>query len=354
MAQDPPTEMRRWQIASPGAFMKDLALATVPAPAASALKPTQVLVRVVAAGINPADYKFPDLGLVARAMIPFPKGPGMDFSGRAVAVGSAIDDVKPGDAVLGRIDPMSAQGTLSEYVVADRDGVAALPGPPGTGSDADDADTHLERAAAVGTAALTAYQTIAPYVKAGDEVFINGGSGGTGTFGIQIAKALGCRVTVSCSTPKADLCRSLGADDVIDYRAADVVAALRARGRVFRLAVDNVGNAPPNLYKAADDFLLPDGHFKFVGGAVSLAQARSLVPSLLLPAFLGGARHKFEAFMTKNSHDDLAQIAAWMAEGKVRVVVDSTFDFEDAGKAYEKLKEGSAAGKIIVRVAKKA
>ncbi|KAK1967162.1 zinc-binding dehydrogenase [Colletotrichum sublineola] len=348
MAQDPPAEMRRWQIAAPGAFMKNLALATVPTPAASALKPNQVLVRVVAAGINPADYKFPDLGLVAKAMIPFPKCPGMDYAGRAVAVGSAITDVKPGDAVLGRIDPMSAQGTLSEYVVAERDGVASFPG----GADAADAD--LEKAGAVGTAGLTAYQTIAPYVKAGDEVFINGGSGGTGTFGIQIAKALGCRVTVSCSTAKAELCRSLGADDIIDYRAADVVAALRARGRVFALVVDNVGNAPPNLYKAADDFLRPDGRFKFVGGAFSLAQARSLVPSLLLPGFLGGAKHKFEAFMTKNSHDDLAQIAAWMAEGKVRTVVDSTFEFEDAVKAYEKLKEGSAAGKIVVRVTKKA
>ncbi|KAJ0160199.1 Zinc-type alcohol dehydrogenase-like protein C16A3.02c [Colletotrichum tanaceti] len=347
MAQDLPTEMRRWQVASPGAFVRDLALVTVPTPAASSLKPNQVLVQVVAAGINPADYKFPDLGLVAKAIISFPRCPGMDFAGRAVAVGPAVTDIAPGDLVVGRLDPMAAQGSLSEYTIADRDGIASVP-------TAGAAPVDLEQAAALGTAALTAYQNIVPYVKAGDKVFINGGSGGTGTFGIQIAKAVGCHVTVSCSTAKADLCRSLGADDVIDYKTADVVADLRARGNVFAVVVDNVGNSPPNLYKASDDFLLPGGHFKFVGGAVSLAQARSLVPGLLLPAFLGGARHKFEIFFTKNSHDDLARIAAWVAEGKVRTVVDSTFEFEDAVKAYEKLKQGSAAGKIIVRVAKKA
>ncbi|KAK1852296.1 zinc-binding dehydrogenase [Colletotrichum chrysophilum] len=342
----PPAEMRRWQIPAPGTFIQSLALTTVPTPSATDLKPSQVLVRVAAAGINPADYKFPDLGLVAKAMISFPKSPGMDFAGTAVAVGSDITDIQPGDPVLGRLDPLGPQGTLSEYILAERDGCARLP----TASGAPDFD----QAAAVGTAALTAYQTIAPYVQRGDKVFINGGSGGTGTYGIQIAKALGCHVTVSCSTPKIPLCKSLGADEVIDYKTADVVAALKAQGKVFALVVDNVGNAPPNLYKAADDFLLPDGRFKFVGGAVSFAQVKSLVPSMFLPGFLGGAKHRFEAFMTKNSHPDLAQIAAWMAEGKVKSVIDSAFEFEDAVKAYEKLKEGRAAGKIVVRVSTKA
>ncbi|KAK1542170.1 zinc-binding dehydrogenase [Colletotrichum paranaense] len=347
MTQQPPTEMRRWQIPAPGAFIKDLALTTVPTPSATALKPTQVLVQVVAAGINPADYKLPDLGLVAKAMVSFPRCPGMDFSGRAVAVGSEITDIAPGDLVVGRVDPLGSHGSLSEYLVAERDGVAAFP--HGSG-----AAESLEQAGAVGTAGLTAYQTIAPYVKAGDHVFINGGSGGTGTFGIQIAKALGCTVTVSCSTGKASLCKSLGADEIIDYKTSDVVSTLRAKGKVFAVVVDNVGNSPPNLYKASDDFLLEGGHFKFVGGAVSFAQVSSLVTSMFLPGFLGGAKHKFEAFMTKNVHADLAQIAAWMAEGKVKTVVDSTYEFEDAVKAYEKLKEGSAAGKIVVKVAKKA
>ncbi|KAL0936207.1 zinc-binding dehydrogenase [Colletotrichum truncatum] len=341
--QSPPSEMRRWQIPAPGTFIQSLTLATVPTPSADKLKDNQILVQVVTAGINPADYKFPDLGLVAKAMISFPKSPGMDFAGRAVAVGSAVTDIQPGDAVVGRLDPMGAQGSLSEYVVADREGCAAIPG-----------QADFEQAGAVGTAALTAYQTIVPYVKEGDRIFINGGSGGTGTYGIQIAKAVGCHVTVSCSTAKAALCKELGADEIIDYKTADVVGKLREAGKVFALVVDNVGNSPPNLYKASDDFLLPDGHFKFVGGAISFAQVTSVLPSAFLPGFLGGAKHKFEAFLTKNSHADLSQIASWMAEGKVKSVIDSTFEFEDAVKAYEKLKEGSSAGKIVVRVTKKA
>ncbi|KAF9871435.1 zinc-binding dehydrogenase [Colletotrichum karsti] len=340
--QQPPTTMRRWQIAAPGPFTStNLTLATVPTPS-EPLKPNQLLVRVAAAGINPADYKLPGLGLVAKAVVAFPKTPGMDFAGRAVAVGSGVADIQPGDAVLGRMDPLGAQGSLGEYVVADREGCAAIPG-----------QVDFEQAGVVGTAALTAYQTIAPYVKEGDRVFINGGSGGTGTYGIQIAKALGCRVTVSCSTAKIELCKSLGADEIIDYKTSDVVGKLKEEGKVFSLVVDNVGNSPPDLYKASDDFLKPEGHFKFVGGAVSFAQVRSLVPSMFLPGFLGGARHKFEAFMTKNSHDDLSAVAAWMAEGRVRSVIDSSFGFEEADKAYERLKEGSAAGKIVVRVAEK-
>ncbi|KAF6804867.1 zinc-binding dehydrogenase [Colletotrichum sojae] len=337
---NPPAEMRRWQIASPGNFIQSLTLATVPSPEIKALKPLEILVQVVAAGINPADYKFPDLGMVAKAMLPFPKSPGMDFAGRVFAVGGLVTDIQPGDAVIGRLDPLKAQGSLSEFVVADREGCAAIPD-----------SGNLEQAAVVGTAALTAYQTIIPYVKAGDKVFINGGSGGTGTYGIQIAKAAGCHVTVSCSTAKADLCRSLGADEIIDYKTTDVVAKLKEGGKVFAVVVDNVGNSPPNLYKASDDFLLPEGHFKHVGGAISLAQVRSLVPSLLLPGFLGGAKHSFEAYLTKNSHADLAQIAAWMAEGKVKSIIDSSYSFEDVPKAYEKLKQGSAGGKIAVRVA---
>ncbi|OLN97050.1 Zinc-type alcohol dehydrogenase-like protein C16A3.02c 2 [Colletotrichum chlorophyti] len=342
-AQEPPAEMRRWQINRPSNFNKELTLTTVPAPSASTLKPSQVLVKVICAGINPADYKFSNLGVVARAILPFPWSPAMDYSGRAVAVGTAVTDIKPGDLVFGRLDPMGVQGSLSEYIVAERDGVTALP-----------ASVDPVQAGVVGTAALTAYQTIVPNVKPGDKVFINGGSGGTGTFGIQIAKAMGCHVTTSCSTGKVDLCKSLGADDIIDYKTSDVVARLQSAGKVFSLVVDNVGNSPPNLYKASDEFLLPDGRFHFVGGAFSFAQLRSLLPAASLPGFLGGAKHKFEPFMTKNSLEDLAQVAAWMAEGKVKSVIDSTYEFEDAVKAYEKLQEGSSAGKIAVRVADKA
>jgi len=332
------SEIQVWQTDGPGNLAEKLKLVKVPRPTEPVGK-KKVLVEVVAASINPADYKVPGLGQLSRAMIPYPKTPGMDFSGRVVAIGEDVPDVKVGDNVVGRMDPMLATGSLSEYVVAPYDGVATLP-----------KDVSLTQAGAAATTALTAYQTIAPYVKAGDKVFLNGGSGGAGTFGIQIAKALGCHVTVTCSTAKISLCTELGADEIIDYKTTDVIAALREKGKVFAVVVDNVGNSPPNLYAASDAFLLPKGHFKFVGGAVNFATARSLLPSSLLPSFLGGAKHKFEAFLTKNSHEDLKKIAELMGEGKVKTVIDSEYSFDQVPDAYKKLKEGSTAGKIVIHV----
>lgn len=188
-------------------------------------------------------------------------------------------------------------------------------------------------------------------MKPGDKVFINGGSGGTGTFGIQIAKVRGCHVTVSCSPGKADLCRSLGADEIIDYTTTDVSRALKAKGQVFSLVVDNVGT-PGDLYKSADEFLLPDGKFVQVGGTPSLASAKAIASRLLLPSFLGGGKHKFSLYSIGHSREDLAQLGRWMAEKKIRVVIEQTYELEDLPKAFEKLKKGSNAGKLVIHVGK--
>ncbi|KAI1496978.1 hypothetical protein F5X99DRAFT_398378 [Biscogniauxia marginata] len=224
----------------------------------------------------------------------------------------------------------------------------------------------MEEASCIGTAGLTAYQSIAPYVRpgAGDRVFINGGSGGTGTFGIQVAKALGCHVTASCSGPNVALCRSLGADAVIDYTREDVCAVLASSSsssssdpgsgaRAFRLVVDNVGVSPPDLYSAADRFLDPEeGRFVQVGGEPTLAGLRVAASRALLPAFLGGGRRRWEFIVTRNDAEDLAQLGRWVREGKLKPVVDEVFGFEDVPKAFEKLKTKRARGKIVVRVSK--
>ncbi|KAM0328796.1 hypothetical protein ACHAQA_005210 [Verticillium albo-atrum] len=336
-AQDVP-QMRRYEIDAPGPIGNTLKLVTTARPTEPLAK-QEVLVEVIVTGINPADYKIPELGVLSKAKISYPISPGMDFAGRVLAVGDDVPDIKVGDNVFGRMDPLKTAGALSEYVISPYDGIAALP-----------KGVSLDQAGAAGTAALTAYQTIAPYVKAGDKVFINGGSGGTGTYGIQIAKAIGCHVTVSCSTSKAALCKDLGADEIIDYKTTNVTAKLRELGPIFSVVVDNVGNSPPDLFSASDAILLPDGHYKFVGGHFSLQMAANLASGVLLPKFLGGVNHKFEAYMTKNSHEDLAQLATWMGEGKLKTIVDSAYGFEQVPEAFENLKKGSAAGKIVVHV----
>ncbi|KAK8099531.1 Zinc-binding dehydrogenase [Apiospora kogelbergensis] len=299
----------------------------------------EVLVRVTAAALNPVDYKLPEGlgGLGTRAVFGHPAVPGLDYAGVVVA-SSASNGLAAGTPVFGRLDP-GRFGTLGEFVVATRAGCAPLP--PGV----DPAD-----AACVGTAGLTAYQSLAPYVAPGDAVFINGGSGGTGTWGIQMARALGCaEVVVSCSAANAALCRELGATEVIDYAAQDVTAALRARGPVFKVVVDNVGTTPADLYKASDAFLVPGGQFVQVGGSASLASAKMFAERMLLPGFLGGGKSKISLMMTKNDHDALVQIGAWMKEGKVKAIVDEVFAYEDAPKAFQRLKTGRAKGKIVVK-----
>jgi len=192
---------------------------------------------------------------------------------------------------------------------------------------------------------------ISPNVKPNDKVFINGGSGGTGTFGIQIAKALGCNVTVTCSPSKAELCRSLGADEIIDYTATDVSQALKTKGQVFALVVDNAG-LPADLYKAADDFLLPTGKYVQIGGPLNLSAIKTVTSRLLLPSFLGGGKRRYEMYNIRHGPDDLVQLVTWVAEKKIKVVVEETYEFEDLPKAFEKLKTGRNAGKLVIHVSK--
>ncbi|KAH9216593.1 hypothetical protein DL95DRAFT_424523 [Leptodontidium sp. 2 PMI_412] len=334
--------MKAWQYSSSsGALEKTIHL--VPNATKPTLNPTkpEMLVQVTSMSLNPADYKLAEMGFLGNIVMSKPASPGMDFSGRVVTLGQETDVFKIGDVVFGRLESTQF-GTLGQFVVAAYDGCAVLP----EGVDVD-------HAAGVGTAGLTAYQTIVPNVKAGDRVFINGGSGSVGAFGIQIAKAVGCHVTVSCSTAKMELCKLYGADEAIDYTTTDVTQKLIENGLVYSLVVDNVGASPTDLYTSADKFLLPAGKFVQVGGSASLETAKVYMSRLFLPRILGGGSRKFEAFFTRNSRDDLERIAGWIIDGKVKVPVEQVFEYGDVPKAIELLKGGKSKGKIIVHVADK-
>lgn len=320
--------------------------APVPSPA-----PTQTLIRVLAASLNPADYKVPEIGALARLAIPLPATPGMDFCGVVVTPPStpAAETARlpAGTHVFGRLGA-AKHGSLGEYLVAPANAVCALPPGVFDGGKLSPVDF-----AAVPVAGLTALQAIAPHVTPGrgDGVFINGGAGGVGTYAIQIAKALGCRVVVTCSEAKAELCRGLGADEVVEYTAVDVVEVLKKGGRRFQLVVDNVA-APAGLYKASDEFLVEGGRFVQVGGGVSAGDVSRLVGRMVVPGWLGGGKRAFEFLLLKVSVADLERVAGWVVEGKVRSVVEEVLEMERAKEAFVRLKTGRVAGKLVVRVAK--
>ncbi|KAH7309798.1 hypothetical protein B0I35DRAFT_440643 [Stachybotrys elegans] len=331
--------MRAWQFASPGSLAKTLKLVdSVPSPA----PPTaagQIVVKVLSASLNPADYKVADMGLITRAVIALPKVPSMDLSGKVTAVAADVTDVSVGDLIMARVNPLKAQGALSDAVLLDRDHYTVV-----------SPTSDVDQVAGIPTTGLTAYQCIQPYVKAGDKVFINGGSGGLGTAAVQIAKILGCHVTTSCSTGKVSLCKELGADEIIDYKKQDVAEYLKKGGQQYKLVLDNVGSAISTLYHATRHYMVKDAHYIQVGGEFSLGGILDLLWAQVRPGFLGGGRSRYAYKATSQKRDDMAQLATWMAEGKLKVVIDSAFEFEDAVKAVEKLKEGSSTGKIIVHV----
>ncbi|KAL3484643.1 chaperonin 10-like protein [Aspergillus germanicus] len=187
------TGMRAWIQKSPDLPLEDgMELDEEhPRPSAS-LKATEILVQVKCVGINPADALFAEMSWPARAIIRQTPLPGMDFSGDVISTGSRVTGMRPGDRVFGRVDTQKGvPGTMAEFTTADVEGCVLIP-----------ANAEYEQAAGVGTAAITAYETIVPNCKAGDRVFINGSTVGVGTFAIQFAKAHGCHVTVSCSSSK--------------------------------------------------------------------------------------------------------------------------------------------------------
>ncbi|KAE8376956.1 hypothetical protein BDV26DRAFT_264588 [Aspergillus bertholletiae] len=297
----------------------------------------QLLVRVISAAINPADYKVPAMATVfGKVMIATtPASPGLDFCGRVVAVGPgpSAQQFNPGQLVFGCLGIPRQFGTLGELILASANNTAPLP----SGVDPD-------AAATIGVAGRSSYQSIVPYISTPGKVFINGGSGGCGVYGIQFAKLLGCHVTVTCSTRNIQFCRDLGADEVIDYTTQDVLEVLKSQGQVYDHAVDHIGS-PEGLYQQSHTFLKPGKAFVQVG-----APATTIAHRLIRPSFLGGGQRKYVALFMKNDQHELVQIADWIREGKIRVELDTVYEFEDTVRAFEKLRSGRTRGKIVIHV----
>lgn len=348
-----PTTMRAWQYSSTrGGIEKHLKLNdSAPVPKRGGDK---VLVKVSAVGINPADYKVAELPIVGRFIFGKNATPGMDFAGVVADGGDSSSTpgnstaFKEGQRVFGRMRGINEGGSLAEYVAVDRSGVALIPD-----------GVKSEQAAGVGTAGLTAYQAIVPHVKAGAgaRIFINGGSGGTGVWSIQVAKALGCHVVTSCSGANVDFCKNLGADEVIDYRTTDIVKSLKdmadesKQGRQFDLIVDNVGTQA-QLYWQSHHYLSKLGRYVQVGADPSASATWSLIMKILWPRFLGGGKRKFQFLSVTTEADQLTEIGTWLKQAKVQTPIykNEVLHFEDAVKAFTILKGHRTTGKIVIRV----
>ncbi|GAM88186.1 hypothetical protein ANO11243_062170 [Dothideomycetidae sp. 11243] len=338
-----PWTMRVWQYYSTkGGLEKNLRLSTsVPLPKP---KPDQHLIQVIGIGLNPVDYKPAETPLLGRFAIKKPATPGLDMAGRIV-IPADNSPLQPGQLVFGAAsaNPI-AGGGLAGYVAAPASAIFPIT-----------TDVPPLEAAGVPIAAVSAYGSIIPYIKSGSRVFLNGGSGGTGTFGIQLAKAAGAHVTVSCSGRNADLCRSLGADEVLDYTARPLLDQLRDAttkpgGRPFDHVVDNVFNDPA-LYFQSHTYTTENATFVEVAGTFSLAFVRFFLTAHMWPTVLGGGKRKFTLFSADFKKELIDPVINGFAAGTFKTVVDRVFPMEEAVEAFKHLKSGRARGKIIVNVA---
>lgn len=306
---------------------------------ANNLSAGHTLVKVAYTTLNPFDYKVAETPVLGNYILAKPAIPCLDFSGTVVS--TKHPDLEVNDLVFGRTNP-PLFGCLAEYVVVGEAGISKLP-----------KSVSLQDASTAGIAALAAYQSIAPYVKPGNHVFINGGSGGTGTFGIQFARALGCVVTTTCSTRNIELCKSLGADEVIDYSTLkeDLSTALKTRAtntQPFDLIVDNVFS-DSNLYFQCQHYLTTAGTFSTPGDTKPSALA-TLAMASFLPSWMGGGTRAFVFVRNQPKKEDFEKIGSWMSEGEVKAVVESVVGMEEAAEAFGRLKGGRVRGKIVVRV----
>jgi NADPH:quinone reductase-like Zn-dependent oxidoreductase len=293
----------------------------------------EVLVRVRASSVNPAEWYGMTGLLVARTQAGLlkPKEPrlGTDFAGVVEAVGSGVEDFKPGDEVFG-----GRTGAFAEYVSV-RNAIAPKP-----------ANVSFEQAAAVPIAGLTALQGLRDHgqVQPGQKVLVNGASGGVGTFAVQIAKALGAEVTGVCCTRNVDLVRSLGADHVVDYEQEDFTR----NGERYDLFLDVAGS---RSWSECKRVLKPDSTFVLVGaqrGGNRLLGPLGHVIKVRLASLR--ASQKVAFFIAKLTREDLLVMRELVEAGKVTPVVERTYPLSETAEALRYLGEGHAQAKNVITV----
>jgi NADPH:quinone reductase-like Zn-dependent oxidoreductase len=289
----------------------------------------EVLVRVLAVSVNAADWHaLRGKPLFSRATLgllrPNHQLLGVDIAGQVEAVGSGVTRFQPGDEVYANLLD-HGYGGFAEYVAVPAEVMALKP-----------ANLSFEEAAAVPMAATTALQGLGHHgaLQPGQQVLINGATGGVGTFAVQLAKAARAEVTAVTSTPNLQLVRSLGADQVVDYTTTDALGS----GRRYDRILDTVGNRSVHELRRA----LAEGGKAAVTGFTSVAK-------LLAVSLRGGKTIAMvQAHVTTS---DLELLSELLEAGNVRPQIDRRYAFAEIPNAIAYLEQGHARAKVVAEVA---
>ncbi|WP_192453861.1 NADP-dependent oxidoreductase [Acinetobacter oleivorans] len=300
-----------------------------------------VLVKVHAASINPLDLRVLEGEFKAILPVKFPFILGNDFAGTVVEVGSKVTQFKAGDEVYAKTD---LNGAFAEYTVVQQSSLALRP-----------QNISMEQAAALPLVALTSWQALVEIakVKAGQKVLIHAGSGGVGSIAIQLAKSLGATVATTTSAKNSGWVKELGADIIIDYKTMDFEQELKD----YDVVLDTQGGK--TLEKSLN-VLKRGGRLISISGPPDHAFAEAINPNWFLkcviPMLSWSIRHKAKKrgitytflFMQPNGQQ-LSKITELVEAGKIKPVVDQTYDFIQIKEALQYVNTGRAKGKVVLQ-----
>ena len=313
----------------------DLTAVDTPVPAAD-----EVLVRVRATSVNPYDWHHMRGEPRIARMMPGTLGLrapklrilGGDMAGQVEAVGEDVTEFRPGDDVFALLE----QGGFAEYVSVPERLLARKPG-----------NLSYEQAAAVPMAATTALLGLRDVarIEPGQKVLVNGASGGVGTFAVQIARALGARADAVCSLPNADLARSIGADDVIDYTSQDFTRS----GRRYDVLLDIAGSRP---VFACRRVLAPRGTLVLIGGPAGrwLQPVGHMFSALAMAPLVSQRIAMADTVSCTAKKQILMTLTTLIEDGKVTPVISRRYPFHDIQEAVRYQEQGHAAGKVVVTI----
>ncbi|WP_406903894.1 NADP-dependent oxidoreductase [Bacillus cereus] len=316
-------------------------MAEVPTPE---INEYEVLAEIHAASINPIDFKIRDGKVKMLLKYEMPLILGNDFSGVITKVGSKVTRFKVGDEIYAR-PRKNKIGTFAEYIAIHEDDIALKP-----------KNLSFEEAASIPLVGLTSYQALHDIMQLqkGQKILIHAGSGGVGTFAIQLAKIMGATVTTTASEAGANLVTSLGADEIINYKTEKFEDILKNYDAVF----DTIGGATLeksfNIIKSGGNIVsvsgMPNARFGKEFGSGFFKTLLFSLASKKLTALEKKHNAQYSFLFMKPSGDQLRTIANYIEAGKIKPVIDRVFPFEDAQKAMEYSESGRAKGKIIVKI----
>ena len=308
------------------------------------IKPNEILVQIYAVGLNPIDYMIPKGNFKPIIKLELPVVMGSDLAGVVVEVGNLVTRFKPGDAVFASIFDLG-NGSLAEFAAVPESAAAIKP-----------LNLDFVQAASIPMVGLTSWQAlkVRADIMPGQKVFIPAGSGGIGTFAIQLAKRLGAIVGTTTSTANVDLVKRLGADEIVDYKKQEFEDVLKDYDVVLGTVRGDGIEKSLQILKSKSSIVSligpPDAAFARARGMNFFMK---ILFSLISAKIIRLARKRgieYSFMFVNPDGDQLVEIGKLLEMEHIIPVIDKVFTFDQTKEALAYLEDGRAKGKVVVKM----